>query len=180
MEKQTVLSIIDRKDNMTIKELNELYGKNYENIQKASLLDLLDNNDQFQALVERDKLNFLDIAYNNFIKTDYESMIDSMYYPYAEHELLNEFLKAVEIKSNEIAVMAGNYYFTIVDKDMIDNAELSKTNINVKVGEDTYNIFKANTFEASQMIDKLMDTEDEFKLSEYIIETPKLQSDMSL
>lgn len=68
--------------------------------------------------------------------------------------------------NNTIAVMAGNYNFSIVDIKEV-KVGVTKTNIKVKFNNHVFIIYKAKTFEGSQEIDKLMDKYTEHKLSDY-------------
>ncbi|WOO86882.1 hypothetical protein RZE82_07105 [Mollicutes bacterium LVI A0039] len=67
----------------------------------------------------------------------------------------------------KIAIMAGNYYFTIVPVEMVKHVNLKKTNTTVEVDEEQYIIFKGETFEDSQKVDFIMDSEEEFELNKF-------------
>lgn len=72
------------------------------------------------------------------------------------------------MSANMVAVMAGNYSFVLVTIDKI-KVGVKKTNMKVRVDDHIYYIYKAKTFEESQVIDKLMDDHTEYSLSDYSI-----------
>lgn len=306
---------------MNIKELNDFYQKHYEDIQKASVLDKLMYSDRFTDLSESNQMSFLNMAYSNFVKTDYYSIVDDHYYDYIETDLLDEYIsnhlksdynptnkqiqnfildnksevsnyifeqdyddffdsmskdwiweetqdlkvsdfdttkmtkeqrsrlikilnedefihitasgeilsgdyeeynefkcnlmddcleeiikgtyeednqeidfemvkyhviglmeeceKEKILRVNKIAVMSGNYNFSIVNENEVTTV-LKPTSLFVQVDNNKYNIQKATTFEGGQEIDKVIDANTEYSLSEYRIVAPNLESELDL
>lgn len=290
-------------ENMNINQFSRFYHANYEKIQKVMITERLMSTDIFPNLSEHQKMEFLDICYDRFLKSDFYSMVDD-FYEYIVIDLLDDYMERLEAKydfsdsqikefintygdevkkailegdydeffdimdknwmweetrdltikdfenmqlsenkiivinnilkyeelihitndrdilagdnedykrfksnlvdecldeilqgsdkisdkqllsfigelmevhTDRIAVMAGNYYFCIVDKHTV-HTELKNTNITVQVGDCKYKIKKATTFEGSQEIDRIMDTKQELKLSEYrVVETKELE-----
>lgn len=69
---------------------------------------------------------------------------------------------------SKIAIMAGNYYFSIVDLTKLKSG-VNKTDTKIRMDGHTYYLYKAKTFEGSQEIDKLMDKHIEYRLSDYVV-----------
>lgn len=72
------------------------------------------------------------------------------------------------MNASMVAVMAGNYSFVVVNINEI-KVSVKKTNTKVKIDNRIYYIYKAKSFEGSQMIDKLMDKHIEYSLDDYKI-----------
>lgn len=93
--------------------------------------------------------------------------------------LMEEYDKEELLYTSKIAVMSGNYNFSIVNKSEV-TTELKSTTLFVQVGHAKYNIQKATTFEGSQEIDRLMDSNTEYPLKEHRITAPNLESELDL
>ncbi|WOO91317.1 hypothetical protein R2F61_01840 [Mollicutes bacterium LVI A0078] len=93
--------------------------------------------------------------------------------------LMEEYDKEGLLYTSKIAVMSGNYNFSIVNKSEV-TTELKSTTLFVQVGHAKYNIQKATTFEGSQEIDRLMDSNTEYPLKEHRITAPNLESELDL
>ncbi|WOO89471.1 hypothetical protein R2F61_07295 [Mollicutes bacterium LVI A0078] len=93
--------------------------------------------------------------------------------------LMEEYDKEELVYTSKIAVMSGNYNFSIVNKSEV-TTELKSTTLFVQVGHAKYNIQKATTFEGSQEIDRLMDSNTEYPLKEHRITAPNLESELDL
>lgn len=93
--------------------------------------------------------------------------------------LMEEYDKEELLDTNKIAVMSGNYNFSIINQSEV-TTELKSTKLFVQVDNNKYNIQKATTFEGSQEIDKVIDANAEYSLSEYRITAPNLESELNL
>ncbi|WOO88680.1 hypothetical protein R2F61_07055 [Mollicutes bacterium LVI A0078] len=93
--------------------------------------------------------------------------------------LMEEYDKEELLDTSKIAVMSGNYNFSVVNKSEV-TTELKSTTFFVEIDNNKYNIQKAITFEGSQEIDRLMDTKTEYPINEYRITAPHLESELDL
>lgn len=128
------------------------------------------------------KWNLMDDCLEEIIKGTYEEdnqEIDFEMVKYYVIELMEECKKEKTLDTSKIAVMSGNYNFSIVNKNEVIT-EMKNTNLFVQVGNNKYNIQKAMTFEGSQEIDRLMDTKTEYPLNEHRITAPNLESELEL
>lgn len=93
--------------------------------------------------------------------------------------LMEEREKEATLDTSKIAVMSGNYNFSIVNENEV-TTELKTTNLFVQVANNKYNIQKATTFEGSKEIDKVMNANTEYSLSKYRTTAPNLESELEL
>lgn len=128
------------------------------------------------------KCNLMDDCLEEIIKGTYgqdNQEIDFEMVKYHLLPLMEEYEKEVRLEASEIAIMSGNYNFSIVNKSEV-TTELKSTKLFVQVGSDKYNIQKATTFEGSQEIDRLMNSKTEYPISEYQTTAQNLESELDL
>ena len=69
----------------------------------------------------------------------------------------------------KVAIGVG-YYFAIVDSSEAKNIRLKQTNTLVNVEGETYMLYKGETFEESQKVDRLFDTGiSTYPINDYIV-----------
>lgn len=65
-----------------------------------------------------------------------------------------------------VAVLVENYSFVLVDIKEI-TVSVHKTDIRVRINNCVYSVYEPKTIEYSQILNNLIDTHDEYRISDY-------------